>query len=468
MNIVKESKDALNITLDLKIEKADYEERVMNLLKDYRRKAQIHGFRPGQVPMGMIQKMYGKHVLLDELNKIVSENLSKFIVDEKLHVLGDPLPNEEKHRPIDLDNQSEFEFAFDIALAPEIDVKLEGMTFPYYTIKPDSTIIDDQISRYASRYSNVKPIDEVIEKAMLKGYLAQLDDKGNILEGGILKENATISPTVIRDEDIKKQFIGSKKGTSVDFSIKEAFPSDTEISSMLAIKKTEAEQLDSNFRYTITEISEFIPHEINQELFDKVYGEGTVTSEEEFKNKVKAEIEVFYTRESNFKFLLDAKEELLKSLAFELPDAFLKRWLVTINKELTPEKVENEYPVFVNDMKWQLVKSKIANTHQIKVEEEELLSFAKESVLLQFQQYGLMTVPDDYLTNYAKESLKKEEERNRLFEKKLEDKILEHIRTVAKMDIHDVTHDEFNNLFKEHDHEHEGHDHEGHDHEHEH
>jgi trigger factor len=453
MNIVKENKDALNAVLKLKIVKSDYNDRVETVLKDYRKKAKFDGFRPGMVPTGMVKKMYGKHVLMEELNKMVSEGLSQFITDEKLHLLGDPLPNFDDHSPLDLDNQEEFEFSFDIGLAPEFEVNLEKkVSYPYYRIIAEEKIIEDQVGRYASRYSTMIQAEESSEKAMLKGDVAQLDENGNILETGITKDAVVISPAVIRDEEEKKKFVTAKKGNTIDFDIRKAFPNDTEISSMLSISKDAAIELNGSFRITINEITEYIPHEINEDLFKSVYGEDVKTLEE-FKVRIKEEIEKFYVKESDFKFLLDIKDGLSDSLNFDLPETFLKRWLVATNKELTEERVEKEYPLFTKDLKWQLIKEKIIRTNEIKVDEEEVLASAKEALLLQFQQYGLSSIPDEHLTNYAKETLKKDEERRKFFEKKYEDKVIDFLKGAVTLTDKEITPEDFNKLFATEEHE---------------
>ncbi len=460
MNIIKESKDTMNAVLRLKIEKNDYADRVDNLLKDYRRKAKIDGFRPGMAPVGMIKKMYGKHVLLDELNKIVSDGLSKYFVEEKLHLLGDPIPNMDNNSPLDLDNQEEFEFSFDIGLAPEFDLKIDkSLIYPYYKIQADEKVVEDQISRYASRYSTLIQTEDVSEKSILKGDLAQLDTAGNMPEFGIKKEKATLSPSVIQDENEKNKFLSAKLGTSIDFDIKKAFPNNTEISSMLSITKEAAESLSGSFRMTVTEITEYVPHEINEDLFKSVFGED-VTSEETFKVKIKEEIEEFYSKESDYKFLFDVKENMVKSINIELPETFLKRWLTSTNKDLTIEKVEKEFPLFTNDLKWQLIKDKISRDNEIKVSENEILDAAKESLLLQFKQYGINSIPEESLIKYAEESLKKDEQKQKFLEAKYENKVIDYIKNAVTLEQKEISLDGFNKLFaidevNEHNHEHE-------------
>lgn len=446
MNIIKESKDALNAVLRLKIEKSDYEGRVDTILKDYRKKARIDGFRPGMAPAGYIKKMYGKHVLLDELNKLVSENLSKYFIDEKLHLLGDPLPNFDAEKPLDLDNQVEFEFAFDIGIAPEINLKIDkSLTFPYYKIAVEEKIVEEQVSHYASRYSTMIQAEDISEKSILKGTLAQLDPSGNLFEGGIIKENATLSPSVIRDEDEKKKFLSAKKGNSVDFDIKKAFPNDTEISSMLSVSKETVETLAGSFRMTIHEINEYVPHEINEDLFKSVFGV-EVKTEEAFKDKIREEITGFFDKESDYQLLTDVKDSLVDAVNPGLPETFLKRWLTTSNKKLTPEQIENEFPLFAKDLKWQLLRDIIIRDNNISVSDEEILDIAKEGILAQFRQYGLANVPDEYLEKYAQESMKKDEEKRRFSDKKYEEKVLDFIKTAVSLDVKETTREDFQKL----------------------
>jgi len=389
-------------------------------------------------------------------SSIVSENLSKYIIDEKLDILGDPIPSKDEQQTIDLDTQTEFDFAFDLGLSPEIDLTIDkSMKLPYFNLIVEDKVIDDQISSYQTRFSTSAEISEVVEKGMVKGNIEQLDASGSILEGGIAKENISLSASVIRDEEIKKLFIGAKVDDIIDFSIKKAFPNDTEISSMLSISKEEAAALDCNFRLTIKNITEFVPHELNQELIDQVFGEGTVTGIDEFKTKIKSEIADFYIKESDYKFLIDTKQNLQDKVQCKLPEEFLKRWLLMTQKELTEERVEKEFSLFEKDLRWQLIKNKITKDNEIKINDEDLLKSAKEAILIQFRQYGLTTIPEEQLTNYAKEQLKKEDYRRQMFERTLEDTILIHIKNNASLDIKEISPEDFNKMFeKEHDHDH--------------
>ena len=448
MNVTRENVDELNAILKVKIEKPDYEEKVGTVLKDYRKKAQIPGFRPGKVPFGMVKKMYGKAVLVEEVNKLISESISKYMVEEKLHVLGDPLPNESQQQTIDWDHQEEFEFVFDLGLAPEFEIKLTKRDkVPFYDIKVDDKFINDTIENHAKRFGSTEDAEVVEDNELLKGTLTQLDQNGEIFPEGILKEEAMLSLEVMKDDDIKAKFKGAKVGDEITFNLKKAYPNDTDVAAMLSIEKEVATELDSEFKLNLTQITKFITSEINQELFDKVYEKGTVGTEEEFRNKIHNEIKENFVKESNFKFAIDAKDKIVAKTKFEIPADFLKRWLKYVNKDITDEQIENEFDKFVDDLKWTLIKDKITLDNDIKVEDDEVLNHAKEVTLMQFRQYGLATIPDEQLENYAKEILKKPEEKKKMADKLFEDKVVNYIKENIKLDSKEVTTEEFKKLF---------------------
>jgi len=449
MNITRENIDELNAILKVKVEKDDYAGEVEKVLKDYRKKANIKGFRPGMAPMGMIKKMYGKSVLLDEVNKIVSQSLSNHLIDEKLNILGEPLPSIKADSDLDFENKVDFEFAFDIAFAPEYDLKLSKRDkLTQYEIKVDKEMIQQTIESHASRYGKTEEVDVVAEKDLVKGRFEQLDQDGNVLEGGVVTEDSLFAVDKIQEKSIQALVIGAKKDDIVDFEIKKAFTNAADLASMLRIEKDLAEQLDGNFRYTVQSISRHIPAEVNQELFDNVYGEGTVSSEKEYKEKIIAEIKESFVSSSDYKLLLDAKEKLVSKAKMTLPDEFLKRWLVAVNKELTEESVEKDYESMQTDLAWQLIKNNIIEEQEIKVDEHEILDFAKKSVLMQFQQYGLAQIPDEQLETYAKQMLGNEDERRKMLDRKYEEKILEYLKETMKLESQEITSAEFSNLFK--------------------
>lgn len=449
MNITKENIDALNAVLKVKIEKSDYEEKVNSVLKDYRKKAQIPGFRPGKVPFGMVKKMYEKPVMLEEINKLLSESVSNYIFEEKLKILGDPLPNEEKQEMIDWDNQNEFDFFFDLGLVPDFEFKISKKDkVPYYNIKVEDKFINDTVENYTRRFGKTEEVDSVEGNELLKGVLVQLDQDGNVLEDGILKEDAMLSLEVMKNDEVKNKFKGAKVNDEVVFELAKAYPSEVELASLLNIDKEVAAQIAGNFKLSIHQITRYVPAEVNQELFDKVYGKDTVKSLEEFRNKIKEEIQSGFSKESDYKLAIDIKDKFVEKTTMNLPEEFLKRWLKYTNRELKDEEIEKDFHNFADGLKWTLIKEQLIQENELKVEEKEVLEYSKELTLMQFRQYGLNSIPDEQLEQYAKEILKKEEERKRLVDKLFEDKVVNYIRENIKLDEKHVTTEEFNKLFE--------------------
>jgi len=451
MNITKENISKVNALLKVNVTKDDYTEKVETQIKDYKKKARVDGFRPGKIPEGLVRKMYGKAILVEEVNKIMSESLTKYLIDEKLNILGEPLPNRENQKPIDFDNDTDFEFVFDIALAPEIDVKLSKKDkITFYDIKVDGKILDSQIDNYLRRFGEFKDVEEATDMEMLTGNFVQVDENNAVVDGGINTEHVKITIEYIKDKEVKDLFLAKKVGDKVIFDLRKAYPSDTEIASMLHIDKEKAKELTGNFEFTINQIQRFEKAEMNQDLFNKAFGDGVINSEKEFKEKLTAEIKENFVKESDYRFMFDAKENLVSKLNPELPAEFLKRWLLEINKgKFTSEQIEAEYPAFEEDLKWQLIKDQIIKTNEINVDEQEVLALAKEVTAAQFMQYGLNNLPDEHLENYAKEILKKDSERKKLFEKKLEDKVVTYIKDSVKLDVKEVSTEDFQKLWTE-------------------
>jgi trigger factor len=445
MNIVKENIDDLNALLKLEIKKADYEENVEKVLRDYRKKANVKGFRPGMVPIGLIKKMYGKAVQLDEVNKLVSESVHKYIHDEKIDILGDPLPKTDVENPIDFDTQEDFNFTFELGLIPQFEIKLSKKNkVNQYQIIVDEKMKNDHIANYTRRFGEFKNYEESGEKDMLKG---DIEETGTS-EGGLKAENASLSVDIIKDEEIKKEFIGKKNDDEITFDIRKAFPNDYEIAGILNKKKDEVSEIKGNFKFTIKSISRFEPAVIDQELFNKVYGEGVVNSEEEFMKKIEGEIADSLKRESDYKLSLDIKKLALEKSEFSLPEDFLKRWLLRVNEKTTSEQIEKEFDSFRNDLKWQLIRNKIAKENEIKITEEELEAEATNITRYQFQQYGLYYATDEQIGNYAKEMLKREDEAKRIAEKLLEEKSIEKLKEVVKLEEKEIAAEDFNKLFE--------------------
>jgi trigger factor len=450
MNITRENIDELNAILTILVEKSDYETTVNDVLKNYRKKANMPGFRPGMVPAGLIKKMYGKAALAEEVNKIISKSLNDYIHAENLNILGEPLPNDEKQPAIDWDNQTDFTFVYDIGLAPAFEVKLDKETkMPYYSIVADEELVNKQVDAYAGRLGENKEVDSVEEKDTARGTFVQLDEAGNELVGGITAEKVVIAIDVMKDQKIKASFIGKKDGDVIVFDPVKAYDNKHEVGHMLNISHEEAETLSGNFSFTIEEVLRFEKAELNEDLFTKIFGEESgITTEEEFRAKVKAEIEENFLYSSDYKFSIDSRDALVKNIQFDLPEAFLKRWILATNDKMTVEQIEADFDSFMLDLKWQLIKDKIIKDNELKITEDDVRALAKEMAAMQFRQYGLNNVADEHLENYANKMLEKEEERRKLVSKKQEDVIIAAIKAKVALDMKEISHEEFNKMLE--------------------
>ncbi len=439
---LSEVKD-LQAVLTMTVEPKDYEEKVDKELRQLRQKAQMPGFRPGMVPLGLVKKMYRKGVMAEVINKEIGVELGKYIEEQKLNVLGDPLPNEELTPQVDFDNQDTFTFAFDVALAPEFDAKLDGnTTLKHYNITVTDEMVNRQVESYQSRFGEYVEADDVQEGDVLKGTIKEL------AEGGITKDNAMLNPQYMKDEEQKKLFIGAKKGETITFNPAKAFDSEVEVSSMLDIKKEEVKDHAGDFTFEITGITRHENAKIDGELFAKVYGENNVKDEADFRTRVKAEIEENMREDSEYKFGLDAKDAVMKKMeGLQFPEAFLRRWVKTTNEKLTDEELDRDFPKMVEELKWHLAKDQLMKQFDIKVEKEDVEAYAKQVAKMQFMQYGLMHVDDQYLNNFAQEMLKKEDQLRGLVERVAENKIYEALKGVVKMDEQAISHEDFGKLF---------------------
>ncbi len=450
MNITKENKDELNAVLRVQVDPEDYQEKVSQVVRDYKKKAKMDGFRPGKVPEGLIRKMYGRSIKMDEVNKIVSEKLSEYIKEQDLNLLGEPLPSKDEQKSVDWDNDQQLEFAFDIAMAPDFEVEFSDQDkIPYYKIKITDELIDQQIENYQNQLGQFQPVEQITDKdELISADVIELDNQGNEVEGGISKENASITLSVVKDEEIKNQFENLKAGDHIDIDLKKAFPNDTEISSMLNIEKEQAADIHGMFRIRIHEVKKFEKAPVDQNMYDKIYGEGNVTSDEEFRQKIAEELEKQIKPESERKFSHDVKEHFIQKIDPQIPGDFLKRWLKETQNDLKEEDIENEFDQFQHDVKWDLIKNKIARDYNINVEEEEIKQMAIEFTRQQFQQYGLGNLPDEQLEGYAQEILKKDEEKRKIRERKMEEKVIDVIKENIQLEEQEVTSDEFQELAK--------------------
>ncbi|MGN0049328.1 MAG: trigger factor [Bacteroides sp.] len=450
MNVSLQNIDKVNALLTVKLEKADYQEKVDKSLKTFRQKAQIPGFRKGMVPMSLIKKMYGKSVIAEEVNKLLSETVYKYIQDNKVNILGEPLPNEEKQQPIDFDTMEEFEFLFDIALAPEFNAAVSAADkVDYYTIETTDEMVEQQVKSYTQRTGSYQPVESYTEGDMLKGLIAELDENGNTKEGGIQVEGAVMMPAYMKNDEQKAKFANAKVNDVLVFNPYTAWDGNTaELASLLKIEKEAAAEMKSDFSYQVTEITRFTPGELNQEIFDQVFGEGNVKSEEEFRGKIKESIAAQLSADSDYKFLLDARKMLMEKVGkLEFPDALLKRVMRLNNPDKDEKFIEENYDKSIEELTWHLIKEQLIKANEIKVEPEDVTRMAKEATRAQFAQYGMMNVPEELLENYSKEMLKKKESVEGLVNRAIETKLAAALKGQITLEHKNVSMEEFNKMF---------------------
>lgn len=450
MNITFENPDKVNGLLTITLEKDDYQEKVEKTLKDYRKRAQVPGFRPGMVPMGMIKKQYGAAVKVDEINRLLGEKVTGYIRENKIQMLGEPLASE-KQEPQDLEKDGPFTFMFDIAVAPEFKAELTSKDkIDYYTIKVDDKLLDQQVAMYASQHGEMQKAEVFSGNDTLTGDLRQLDENGNTLEGGITTDSSMIMPAYIKAEDQKKLFDGCKPGDIITFNPKKAYPdNDAEVAALLKVEKDAVKELTSDFSYQVTEIRHFQPAEVNQQLFDRVFGEGAVSNEKEFRQKISEMVQPQLAMNSDYKFQLDLRAYMEKKVGeLQFPEALLKRIMLQNNKDQGADFVEKNFEGSIRELKWHLIKEQLVAAQEIKVEEADLKAIAKESVRQQFAQYGMSDVPDDVLENYAAEQMKKRENMESYVDRAIDQKLVQKLKTVVKLNEKSVTLEEFNKLMQ--------------------
>ena len=445
MNITFENADKVNGLMTITVEENDFKEAVEKTLKDYRKKANVPSFRPGQVPMGMSKRMYGTAVKMDAINRVVGQEMYKYVKDNNIQMLGEPLPHE-GNEAVDIEKPAPYTFQFDLAVAPEINVKLSGHDkIDYLTIDVDDKLIDQQVRMYASRSGSYQKADDYQDNDMLKGDLRELDK-----ENGIELSEALVMPTYIKDEDQKKLFEGSKLGDIITFNPRKAYQSDAELASLLKVDKADLGFHTGDFTYQITEISRFTPAEVNQELFDQVYGKDAVKDEKEFRERVAEEIKAQLQQNSDWKFLQDLRAHCEKKAGkLTWPDELLKRIMKQNNPDKGDDYVEKNYEGSVKELTWHLIKEQLVSANDIKISDDEVKAAAREAARAQFAQYGMSNVPDEYLDNYAQDMLKKEENVQGFVDRAIDQKLIEVMKNVVKLNEKTVSLDEFNKAMAE-------------------
>ncbi|MDO4311375.1 MAG: trigger factor [Prevotella sp.] len=453
MNISFETPDKLNGVMTLTIEKEDYQADVEKQLKDYRKKANVPGFRPGQVPMGMIKRQYGTAVKMDVVNRLLGEKLYGYIRENKIQMLGEPLPSD-KQVMVDPEKDETMTFIFDIAVAPELNATLTADdTVDYYTIDVDDKLVDQQVEMFQSRAGHYDKVEEydAAQNDMLKGDLRELDADGNAKENGIVVESAVLMPEYIKVEEQKNLFNGAKLGSVITFNPRKAYPeSDVEVSSLLKIEKEKVADMTSDFTFLVTEISRFAKAEVNQELFDQVFGKDEVKDEAAFRQKIADGIKTQLTTDTDYKFLLDVRAYLEGKVGeLQFPDALLKRIMLNNNKDKGEKFVEENYEASIKELKWHLIKEQLVAANSIKVDDADVKNIAKETARIQFAQYGMANVPEEYLEQYADNMLKERKNIDSLVDRAIDVKLIAALKGVVKLNGKTVSLDDFNKMMQE-------------------
>ena len=452
MNIQFEAPDKVNGLMTITLETADYQPEVEKTLKDYRKRANIPGFRPGQAPMSMIKRQFGPSVKVDAINKLLGEKLYEYVRENKIQMLGEPLPSEQQEE-LDFNGDAPLVFKFDIAVAPEFKAELTDKdTIDYYNIKVEDKLIDQQVEMYQSRsghYDKVESYDAE-QRDMLKGDLRELDADGNVKEGGIEVADAVLMPQYMKADDQKKLFDGCKLGDIITWNPRKAYPeSDVEMSSLLKIQKDEVKDHEGDFTYQITEISRFVKADVDQKLFDQVFGEGAVKDEAAFRQRISDQISQQFKADSDYKFLLDIREHMEKKVGkLEFPEAILKRVMMNNNKDKGADFVEKNFDASIKELGWHLIKEQLVAAQDIKVDDADLKNVAKEAARAQFAQYGMSNIPDEYLENYASEMLKKRENVDGLVDRAVDVKLTAALKSVVKLDEKDITLEDFQKMLQ--------------------
>lgn len=449
MKISFENADKVNGQLTIVVEEADYNEKVEKTLKDYRKKANIPGFRPGQAPLSLIRKQVGEQVKMDELNKLVGETIYSYLKDNNIQFLGEPLPSA-KQEAQDLAKPAPYTFVFDIAVAPEIDLELTDKDkLDYYEITVDDKLVDEQVDMFASRAGKYEQVEKYQAKDMLKGDMKELNADGSEKEGGIVKEGAVLMPEYIKVDDQKKLFKGLKRGQVVVFNPKKAFPeSAIEVSSMLGISKEEAANVDSDFAFHVLEITRYVKAPVNQELFDAIYGEGAVKDEADFRSKIAEGIANQLVSNSEYKLLQDLRaycEKKVGKLVF--PEEMLKRVMRTKVKDA--KEVDEKFDASLEELKWHLIKERLVKANDVKVNDDDVLDAARLQARIQFAQYGMSNLPDETVDNYAREMLKNRETLDGFVDRAVENKLVEALKKVVKLKKKKISLDDFNKMMEE-------------------
>ncbi|NSW44627.1 MAG: hypothetical protein HPY79_02205 [Bacteroidales bacterium] len=445
MNVEKKEIGNLHEAVTIIIEKNDYQENVEKSLKNLRKQVQIKGFRPGNVPMPIVSKLYRKSVLVDEVEKIIQEKISEHLKENNLDVLGTPIVTESNFNSISEDENPTFKVTFEYGIKPEINIKLSKKDkVPFYKITVDQDSINEYLNYYKRTYGQQVDSAEVGENSSIEGKIFEKDNPEHVFN-----EQGAILVSMIQNEKIKKSFIGKKVGDIVSFDASKTFTNKKDLALLLKLKE---EELAENLKLSIEikKITDFKEAEFNQELWDKIYGKDVVTTYEQFIEKITKEIEEQRKIESEYKLHADLKNKLLSKTQIDLPEEFLKKQLLQNAKEkITDEILEKEFPFYLNAVKEQLIYAHLQKEYKIEITNEDMLEGAKKIVINQFRQYGLYQLPDEYLNQLAPKVLENQKEADRIFEMKLDEKIIEIVKSLVTLEEKEITLEDFIKKVKE-------------------
>ena len=446
MNISVENIDKVNAVMTAVVEPADYTEKYEKAIKDAKKKMNMPGFRPGMVPVGLIKKQFGVSILAEEVNKILQDGLFGYIRENKINMLGEPLPTEDNNK-VELKEGESFTFKFDLAIAPEFEVSLTKKDkIDYYNVDVTDQMVENQVEMYRQRGGKYEQVDSYEDNDMIKGVITELD-----VETPVTAENVVMLPKYFKNDDQKKLFEGAKLGDIITWNPRKAYPeSDVELSSLLKIQKEDVKDHEGDFTYQITEISRYVKAEIGQELFDQTFGEGNVKDEKEFRQKISDIISQQFKADSDYKFLLDVRAHMEKKVGkLEFPEALLKRVMLNNNKDKGEKFVEDNFEASIKELGWHLIKEQLVAAQEIKVEDDDLKQVAKEAARAQFAQYGMSNIPDEYLDNYAQEMLKKRENIDGLVDRAVDLKLTAALKGVVKLNEKDIALEDFQKMLQE-------------------
>ena len=445
MNITLDKIDAVNAVVTAEITPEDYQEKVKKAIKDFRKNANMPGFRKGMVPEGLIKKQYGLSILAEEVNKVLQESLYNYIRDNKVNMLGEPLSSDENNN-IELVDGGTFTFKFDLALAPEMKVELTKKDkVEYYNVEVTDEMIDQQVDMYRQRGGNYKPVDDYQDNDMLKGVMTELD-----VEEPVTAEGVVMLPKYMKNDDQKKLFEGAKVNDIIRFNPTTAYDgNETELASLMKLDKEKVGEHKGDFNFQITEITRFVPGDLNEELFQQVFPGSDIKTEADFRQKVREGIESRYQKDSDFRFLIDVRNYLTKKIGkLEFPDEKLKKIMLN-NAKGDEQKVEENYDKSIEELTWHLIKEKLVEQTGVKVDDKDVTEMAKDVTRMQFAQYGMMNIPDEYLDGSVKEMLKKRETVDNLIDRCIEVKLGTALKDIVTLKEKKVTPAEFNKLFEE-------------------